>query len=143
MRRFVLLTLLAAACEPPSESLLEGRRVVVARDSGVSDGGGGTGRSDAGSRDAGIFVIDAGLNLEDGGAIDLDAGLQVEGADGGQCSNECTCIIRFDHSGGGAFISSIELPCCATLCLGGSRGAWTCEESGQLTTHPATLVCPP
>lgn len=127
MRRLALLLLLVG-CEPPSESIVQGRRVIVVRD--------------AGPRDSGVFVVDGGLRLEDGGDVDLDAGVLVEGEDAG-CPSDCTCTIRFDHSGGGAFISSIELPCCATLCLGSSAVAWTCREDGRVTTHDAKLVCRP
>ncbi|MER2562418.1 MAG: hypothetical protein ABTQ32_16960 [Myxococcaceae bacterium] len=134
MRRFAFLVLLVG-CAPPADSLMQGRRVIVVRDAG-------TGRADAGVRDSGVFVVDGGLGLEDGGALELDAGVLVEGEDA-SCPSDCTCTIRFDASGGGVFISSIELPCCATLCLGGSAVAWTCREDGQVTTHDAKLVCGP
>ncbi|MBL8938319.1 MAG: hypothetical protein JNM69_27385 [Archangium sp.] len=134
MHRFAILLLLIG-CAPPAETIVEGRRVIVVPDAG-------SGRTDAGARDSGVFVVDGGLRLEDGGAVDLDSGVVVEGEDAG-CPSDCTCTIRFDHSGGGAFISSIELPCCATLCLGGSDVAWTCHDNGRVTTHAATLVCRP
>lgn len=144
MRRLAVLLLLAACEPPPPETILAGRRVIVIRDAGVPDAGrADAGRADAGTlvRDAGVFVVDGGLELDDGGALDFDAGV-VEMADGGSaCGEDCTCVIRFDHSGGGAFISSIELPCCSTLCLGGSPTAWTCHEDGRITTAPVNQVC--
>jgi hypothetical protein len=136
--RFPALVAIVAlsACTPDAPELNVGARRVLVRNADGGSSQGGT------TRDGGTTTItDAGAFFNEDGGFAFDAGVVDDRDAGAACPAACKCIVRFDSSGGGVFVSGFEFVCCATLCLGGDPTAYRCDENGVLHRLDAKLVC--